>query len=538
MRAVRVKNLRLTILKLVITALCAIFFTGCPLEDNEALWEELMNEKEGSSGIVPGSNLTVKLEWLKARAKSNGEYILEVNADENISQPQTLLNNRSNVTITLRGVGSTRTVSISPGYVLFTVRSGVTLVLDNITLQQSSDSYYNELVSVYSGGTLVMNSGSSMIGSDSVVSMESGGTFTMSGGTISGIGTRVYVNGGTFTMSGGTISGGGVSVGDYGTFTMSGGTISGIGTGVYVNGGTFTMNNGTISGNSDSGVFVRGTFTMSGGIISGNSTNDRGGGVYVYDGTFIMNGGAISGNSASNSGGGVYVADFGTFTKAGGAIYGYSVGDTVNSNVVKNSSGVVLSSLGHAVYVDCSPAKCRETTAGPSINLNSAVAGTAGGWENVIILGSWLWDAFNDVYNGGTSSVTISESSGTISLSGNVTTVYEYGFVAWQAYPNATELAKLKTATSISFKVRGDGKTYKIILPISSVTDYAYHTRTFTAGPTETTITVNISSFTQPEWGYPQTLNKNLLEKIQWQTADGASGPFWLMIRDLTLDND
>jgi hypothetical protein len=77
-----------------------------------------------------------------------------------------------------------------------------------------------------------------------------------------------------------------------------------------------------------------------------------------------------------------YTANATYFTKTGGTIYGYSVSDTVNSNVVKNSSGVVQSNSGHAVYVGTSPAIRRETTAGPSVNMDSRTSGTAGGWEN------------------------------------------------------------------------------------------------------------------------------------------------------------
>jgi hypothetical protein len=137
-----------------------------------------------------------------------------------------------------------------------------------------------------------------------------------------------------------------------------------------------------------------GTFTMNGGEISGNTANNTninsyntgGGGVYVdYDGTFTMNGGEISGNTASNSnsnggGGGGYVHSGGTFTKTNGTITGYA-SDTVNGNVVKNSSGVVQDNRGHAVYVGSSPVKRRESTAGPGVNLDSSVDGAAGGWE-------------------------------------------------------------------------------------------------------------------------------------------------------------
>jgi len=101
---------------------------------------------------------------------------------------------------------------------------------------------------------------------------------------------------------------------------------------------------------------------MSGGEISGNTANTAKDGPYSY-------------------GGGVYVYSNGSFTKTGGGtITGYT-SDTVNGNVVKNSSGVAQSNSGHAVYVSSSPVKLRESTVGPDVNLDSRVSGTAGGWE-------------------------------------------------------------------------------------------------------------------------------------------------------------
>jgi hypothetical protein len=105
-----------------------------------------------------------------------------------------------------------------------------------------------------------------------------------------------------------------------------------------------------------------------------------------------MKGGEISGNTRtyddggeviSGRGSGVYVSG-GTFTKTGGTIYGYSADDTINSNVVKDDSGEVVNNQGHAVYVDVdsSTNRRRETTAGPTVNLDSTKSGTAGGWEN------------------------------------------------------------------------------------------------------------------------------------------------------------
>jgi hypothetical protein len=68
---------------------------------------------------------------------------------------------------------------------------------------------------------------------------------------------------------------------------------------------------------------------------------------------------------------------------SGGTITGYA-SDAVNGNVVKDSSGTVVSDRGHAVCVNSSPVKRRETTAGATSNgnLDSTKTGTAGGWVN------------------------------------------------------------------------------------------------------------------------------------------------------------
>jgi hypothetical protein len=50
--------------------------------------------------------------------------------------------------------------------------------------------------------------------------------------------------------------------------------------------------------------------------------------------------------------------------------------------VLKNSSGVVQSNSGYAMYVyGSSIVKRRVTTTGPEVNLDSRVRGAAGGWE-------------------------------------------------------------------------------------------------------------------------------------------------------------
>ena len=284
---------------------------------------------------VTVTGLANKLAWLKGNAQSDSDYTIEVNADESIVNEELTYLGKSHITITLRGVGANRTINLASNGRMFTVNSGVTLVLDNnITLHGRSDNN-TSLVWVESGN-LIMNTGASITGNNT---------------NYYGGGVRVS---GIFTMNGGTISGNTASSG---------------GGGVY--GGTFLMWGGSISGNKAAyggGVQVETRFDMNGGTISGN-TAEYGGGVYVSSGNFTMSGGIITGNTAasntpSDGGGGVYLSRTSSFIKwsdGTGIITGYA-SDPVNGNVVKDKSGVVQSDRGHAVYAGVGKKK-KETTA-------------------------------------------------------------------------------------------------------------------------------------------------------------------------------
>jgi hypothetical protein len=313
------------------------------------------------------TDLSETLSWLSANAVDSGHYTLLLGKDESLP-PQTLSYSETDVTITLKGKGGERTVSLSGNGLLFRVETGVTLVLDDGVTLKGHGSNTASLVRISTGGNLVLKDGAKI--SDNTVYYGGG----------------VYVDGGTFTMSGGEISGnsssssngGGVFV-NGGMFTMSGGEISGneaysYGGGVFVNSsGTFTLSGGTISGNTahayGGGVFVYGTFTQSGGTISGNSAT-WGGGVF---GTFTMSGGTISGNTARVYGGGVYAGS--GFTKqSGGIIYGLNA-DAGLQNIASYGSAAVY------IYISSSSSKIRNTTAGIGVTLDSTVSGSAGGWE-------------------------------------------------------------------------------------------------------------------------------------------------------------
>jgi hypothetical protein len=277
------------------------------------------------------TDLSETLAWLSANAVNSTHYTLSLTRDETISA-QLLSYSGMDVTVTLKGKGGEKIVSLSGNGSLFTIESGATLVLDSGVTLKGHSSNNASLVRVNSGGNLVLKDG----------------------GTISGNTTSSYYGGGVFVEGGGTISGN-TAVG----YTHGGG--------VYVEGGTFTMSGGEISGN---------TASSSSPSFSSPSFSSP---------SFSFSSPSFSFSSPSFSfsyypfsyGGGVYVYSGGTFTKqSGGIIYGSNA-----TSALKNTA--YSDSYGHAVYVRISESsgKKRNTTGGVGGTLDSTKSGSAGGWE-------------------------------------------------------------------------------------------------------------------------------------------------------------
>jgi uncharacterized repeat protein (TIGR02543 family) len=383
-----------------------------------AKWEEV--------SLVPGMNLATKLAWLRDNALNGGEYIVFVDVNENIG-PQTLAYTGKIVSITIKSDdASIQTINLSSNGELFAIDSGVTLTLENITLQGMTNNT-NSLVSVKTGGHLIMNTGSKITGNTNSNSDHGNGSgvqvegiFDMKGGEISGNiapyggggGVNVYL--GTFTMSGDAIisnntangGGGGVSIWN-GTFTMTdNANISdnkaNNGGGVYVGGdnGIFTMNGGMISGNivdapgSDGGgvqVGSGGTFTMKDGTIAHNTASQSGGGVHIWEATFIMESGSISGNNTNSHGGGVFVG--GTFEMKGGVISGNSCpnpgGGVYVGTPSHNQSFDIFRISAGVIYGSNENDESLRNIAGSNVALNIYQGTAQRGTFNSI--GSWIY---------------------------------------------------------------------------------------------------------------------------------------------------
>ena len=200
----------------------------------------------------PGDSLADWLAWIRIFADHGETHNVVISGNESITPLQAALpTGRSNLTINLSGSGPS-TVSLASNGSLFTVGSGITLVLGtNVTLQ-GMENNNRPLIMVDWNGTLIMNQGARITGNRNT-------------------GADCCCR-----------SGGGVKV--RGTFDMHGGEISG---------------NACDSGfTSGGGVHNRGTFTMRGGVISGNVVR-RGGGGVGNTGTFRISNGIIHGNDAA-----------------------------------------------------------------------------------------------------------------------------------------------------------------------------------------------------------------------------------------------
>jgi len=334
---------------IIITTIIVLLFNTC---------EQSTDEIPNPPIIVSGTNWNEKMLWLFTNAQSGNEYIIELHSDECIELTHFSFIGKKNIKITLKGIGATRIISLNTRGPLFIVGSGsgnvnsfteVTLNLEKNLELRGINNNYTPLIIVYSGSNLILNDNVKIIkNTNTATSMPSGGG-----------GIFVTINS-SFTMNGGEISENTLSTSvGYSSDLMGGGvSVSGI---FIMNGGIISKNNSASSASPTAkgggvSVSVSGTFIMNDGEISGNSSSSSGssygGGIFIA-GTFIMNGGIISGNTAAGSaanGGGIYI-NRSIFNKTHGIIFGYTEGD-INSNVVKNTSGIIQQNRGHAIHVE------------------------------------------------------------------------------------------------------------------------------------------------------------------------------------------
>jgi fibronectin-binding autotransporter adhesin len=221
---------------------------------------------------------------------------------------------------TIDGGGQSVTISGKHAVRVFSVNSGITLDLNELTVADGS---------AFNGGGIANH-----------------GTLTVSNSTFSG-NSAGYV-------------GGGISNGDGSTLTVSNSTFFGnhadiYGGGIYNSLGTVVVSNSTFDGNSarssypspnfGGGIFNSGTLTVSNSTFDDNSAA-RGGGIHNDSGTMTVNNSTFSRNSAYDGGGGIYNFN------SGGAVTMLKNTIVANSPMGGNCSGTITDDGGNLSYPD------------------------------------------------------------------------------------------------------------------------------------------------------------------------------------------
>ena len=174
------------------------------------------------------------------------------------------------------------------GSVLYVKKDGPNTVTLTITDSRPQNPHTGSYADLPAGGVITGGKGPNVTGIyydyvGGAVFLEKDTTLKLEGGTLTvNSGSSIYIDGATLVMSGGTITGKTV--------------------GVHNNVGTFTMTGGRITGCSERGVYVyNGNMTMSGTAYIGENPNARREDIYVCESDhkhtdLSVTGGTIAGN--------------------------------------------------------------------------------------------------------------------------------------------------------------------------------------------------------------------------------------------------
>ena len=147
------------------------------------------------------------------------------------------------------------------------------------------------------------------------------------------------------------------------------------------------------------------------------------------------------------------------------------------------------------------------------------------------------WFAYDDsaAPNNGSSKISIeSVKNGeilSVTAKGSVTKKFQYGFAGFGINPSPAELANIKKAKGFKFKVKGDGRAYRVRTHTSNVSDYNYYGKIFITKPGQIIeVKVLYSELEQEAWGSKVVFNKNKITQITFQTTEQPIAGFALTI--------
>ncbi len=155
------------------------------------------------------------------------------------------------------------------------------------------------------------------------------------------------------------------------------------------------------------------------------------------------------------------------------------------------------------------------------------------------------WFSYNDKANGGNSQISMTtgtetidgKSYFTVSITGKVTTTFQYGFVGFGYKPEGAIIDKLKAAKGIKFKAIGDGKSYRFRVETTVIKDSDYHSKVFSTTKGQVVeVVIPYSSLRQEGWGTPRGgFQKDKLWQIGFQTVGQPLSSVSLKVFDFQL---
>ena len=147
------------------------------------------------------------------------------------------------------------------------------------------------------------------------------------------------------------------------------------------------------------------------------------------------------------------------------------------------------------------------------------------------------WFAYDDsaAPNNGSSKIYIESSKSgdvlAVTAKGNVTKKFQYGFAGFGINPTPAELANVKKAKGFKFKVKGDGRAYRVRANTSNIKDYNYFGKIFVTKPGQIVeVKVMYSELEQEPWGTKVAFNKNKINQFTFQTTEQPIASFTLTI--------
>jgi hypothetical protein len=299
---------------------------------------------------------------------------------------QDAVHSEANITVdrdlTIQGQGAANTaVDGGGGGTIFTIDSGITVAIQNITVRNGSSS---------ADGGGIVNSG----------------TLTISNSTLSG--NFSSSNGGGLANFSGAVT--------ISNSTVSNNTADAFGGGILNSSGTITISNSTLASNfatSDGGglAVISGTVAISSSTLSDNTASTfAGGGIWNFSGSISVINSTFSGNAAPN-GGGIYNQGQVTISSStlagnvvstgGGGIDNLSSATVKNSIVGDNSGGDcsgTIAALGANLDTDgtCVSANFTQVTSA-QVNLGLLALNPPGSTETQALLpGSVAINAVSD----------------------------------------------------------------------------------------------------------------------------------------------